>query len=253
MVMERTGAPAGMSQSLRGEYWKLVFPGYDESRGVLPHDSLTCTGSSLWKQPGFSGTLPFDRVGENDITIGGGADGIRAVWLRSHKAEDGSFAGALALVRAKGELASVFAVGASRARPKARLSLERIGTELVLLLDDDGCTGKPSSEPCDHVLKIHLVRQGRLVEAARVMLEQVDFDNDSEPPSRGRFRYHLMASPSFVQGLMRLSERVSVRDSTGREVRWAELDRVFRVEGDRLAPGDDPLWDRVYKSALAAR
>jgi hypothetical protein len=246
-------APAGMTRSLRNEYWAIVYPAYDDANHKLRPGALSCTGRSLQGEPEFAGTTPVDRPDERLITIGGGADGIRAVWLRSHRAPDGTEAGAIALVRAKDDAATVIAIGAHAGRPGARLSLERLDTELVLLVHDDGCTGKPASERCDTLLTVYLPRQGRLLPAARVVLEKVEFDVDSEPPLRGRFQYHLSTSPVFSKGVLRVVEHVSVRDQGGREVRWAEQERVYRVDVDRLEPGEEPLWARMYRPASAKR
>jgi hypothetical protein len=244
----RGSAPAGMSRSLRDEYWKIVFPAFEEQTHRLPSDTLTCTGRAILHEPAFQGATAVQQADANAITLGGGADGIKAAWLRSHVFGDGTTAGALALVRARDDSATVIAVGAYRGRQSARLSLERLGAELLLLVQDDGCVARTSTERCDSTLTIYLVRQGALAEAARVTLEQIDFDTDSEPPNRGRFRYHLTTSPSFEKSSFRLIEHVSVTDPTGREIRWAELERDRQIADDRLHPSDVPLWARMYRS-----
>jgi hypothetical protein len=240
-----------MSRSLRDEYWKIVYPGFDDKNHRLQPDSLSCTERSLLREPEFAGMTPVDRADDTMITVGGGADGIRAVWLRSHRGADGTQAGALALVRAKDDLATVFAVGTYKGRVGARLSLERLDSELVLLVHDDGCTGKARTDKCDSMLTVFLPRQGRLLLATSVALERVDFDVDSEPPLRGKFEYHLTASPVFSKGVLRVVEHVTVRDQRAKEVRWAEQERVYRIDVDRLEPAEEPLWARMFRPTIA--
>ena len=83
-----------------------------------------------------------------------------------------------------------------------------------------------------------------------MIVEQIDFDTDSELPIRGRFQYHLTASPSFIKSTLRVVERVSVADSTGREVRWAELERKYQIANDRPRPSDEPFWGRMYRARV---
>lgn len=249
----RAPTPAGVSLSLRDEYWRIVYPGFDDKRHALPPDALTCTGRALLREPAFHDTQIGRDLTDAQITRGGGADGIKAVWLRSHQAADGKVAGAVALVRVRGDLAYVVGVGAYRGSDKARLSIDRMGDELVLLVLDDGCTNAAPDKACVSTQSVFLVRQGRLVEAARLALEQVDFDVGTEPVAVGRLRYHLTASPSFVKDTLHVVEHVSVQDASGRELRWAEVERVFQVLGDTLEPSDQPLWSRLFRPETASR
>lgn len=244
--------PQGMRASLHDEYWKLVYPAFDDHRKRLPPDALACTGDPVLRTEAFRGGSVITKLTEGEITYGGGADGIKLVWLRSHSVADDQVAGAVALVRLHDEFAYVVAVGAHRGRPDARISMDRLGSELVLLVRDEGCRGRKPGQPCRSLLTVYLVRQGRLVQGAIVALEQVAI-GDGEWLGEPGMTFHLTAAPSFVNDELRVVEHVSVKNRVGREVRWAEQQRVFVVMGDVLEPSDTPLWSRVVQPRDAKR
>ncbi|MCU0692395.1 MAG: hypothetical protein MUF54_13425 [Polyangiaceae bacterium] len=252
-VLSSSSRPSGATTSLRAEYWQIVFPRFDPRTRSLPDDALACTGRPILSDAAFEGAKLQPGLDDARITLGGGADGIRAVWLRSHDAPDAASAGAVALVRVQGDAAYVIGVGAYRGRSATRLSIERLGNELLLLAFDNGCPGSPAIDPCSATETIYFVRQGRLVVATQLQLERVDFAVGSEPAATGRIRYHLTASPSFVGDALDVVEHVSVQDAGGREIRWAEVERRFLVVGDALEAVDAPLWSRVFRSTTAKR
>jgi hypothetical protein len=96
-------------------------------------------------------------------------------------------------------------------------------------------------------LTVFLVRQGRLLQGARVVTEEVALGDGVALGDVGRV-YHLTASPAFVRDEMRVVEHIRVHDALDRTTRWAELERVFLVIGDALEPSDAPLWSRVVQS-----
>lgn len=242
----------GVQVALRDEYWKLVFPSFDEANGNLPPDASTCTGAKVLEDAAFADTTVEPKLTDGEITLGGGADGIKAVWLRSHATSDGQQAGAIALVRLSGEFAYVIAVGSHRGRADARLSMERLGTEVVLLVRDEGCKKREPDMPCESLLTVYLARQGRLLRGTRVMIEQIAYGDGVSFGEVGEV-FHLIASPSFVKDELRVVEHVSVRDRFEKVTRWAELERVFIVMGDVLEPSDAPLWSRVVRPKQVSR
>ncbi|MFW5740606.1 MAG: hypothetical protein ACOC1F_09605 [Myxococcota bacterium] len=239
-----TSGPSGMQVSLRDEYWKLVFPAFDEERKSLPPGARACTGMEVLSDPAFGHTEPREELTDAEITLGGGADGIKAVWLRSHPVSEDRVAGTLALVRQQGEFAYVVAVGSRRGRKDARISLDRLGAELLLLVRDEGCKTREPGTECKSVLTVYLVRQGELIEGTEIVLEQVATGDGKTLGEPGEL-FHLTSSPSFVKDELKVVEHVSVKNRLGREIRWAELERVFVIMGDRFEPSDGPLWPRI--------
>lgn len=247
-----SAGPAGMQVALRDEYWKLVFPAFDEERKQLPPDALACTGARVLDDPAFARVTAAPKLTDGEITLGGGADGIKAVWLRSHPLSDSEVAGTLALVRQQDEFAYVVAVGSHRGRNDARISLDRLGSEVLLLVRDEGCKTREPDQGCQSLLTVYLVRQGRLLEGVRLVLEQVAIGDGKTLGEVGE-QFHLTASPSFVKDELRVVEHVSVRNRLGRETRWAELERVFIVMGNAFEPSDTPLWPRIARPKQASR
>ena len=241
-----TSGPSGMTVALRDEYWKLVFPAFDEQRGRLPADALACTGTPVLEDKTFARATMAPKLTDGEITLGGGADGIKAVWLRSHPVSESEVAGTLALVQQRDEFAYVVAVGSHRGRTNARISIDRLGSEVLLLVRDEGCKGNQPGDACESLMTVYLVRQGRLVEGAKLVLEQVAYGDGETLGERGE-KFHLTASPSFVKDELHVVEHVSVLNRLGKETRWAELERVFIVMGDVFEPSDTPLWSRVVR------
>jgi len=247
-----TSGPSGMQVALRDEYWKLVFPSFDDQRGKLPPDALTCTGVDVLEDATFARATVAAKVTDDQITLGGGADGVKAVWLRSHPVSENEVAGTLALVQQKDEFVYVVAVGSHRGRPNARISLDRLGSEVLLLVRDEGCKGRQPDDACESLLTVYLARQGRLVKGASIALEQVAFGDGETFGERGE-QFHLTSSPSFVKDELRVVEHVSVSNRLGRETRWAELERVFVIMGDVFEPSDTPLWSKVVRPKHVSR
>ena len=244
---------AFMRQLSDEQYWKLVFPRYDELLGVLPETALTCTGQSVFKEPAFEGSSPRSapiRPATGDLVFGGGANRIKVVWLKTHIRPDGDAVGVLAIVRTIDDYAEVYAVGAYRGNPKqSRFGLERMGSELLVTALDDRCTGRNPSDPCDTTLMAYLPWSGVLKELAQIPLQRVRFATDSEPGASGKIEYTLVTSPSFKADGIELLEQVSAKDADGHELRKAEHQRTLAWTHDRIAATDSSIWDRVFTNA----
>ena len=242
--------PAFMRQLTEEEYWKLVFPGYDEQAGILPQSPLTCTGQGAFKHPAFEGSeanaAPL-RPQSGDLVFGGGANRIKVVWFKTHTRPDGDAVGVLALVRTVDEYAEMYALGAYRGNPKqSRFGLERMGSELLVTALDDRCTGRGVNDPCDTTLVTYLPWSGQLKELAQIPLQRVRFATGSEPGVSGKIEYTLVTSPSFKAHGIELLEQVAAKDSEGRELRKAEHLRTLSWANDRMTASADSLWDRIF-------
>lgn len=239
----------GMTRSLKDrDYWRMVFPGYDEKTTSLADDARSCNGAvsipTLLESQPAGLRVP---VGESDVKVGGGADRLKIVWLRMRDEKDGTWTGALALLRAFDSSTEVYAVGKLRANPdKTKLYLERIGPELVVVALDEECNGKVITA-CGNSMSVFAPREGALLRIGAFLTERIAYGSGTEGGISGRLEYHLTTSPAFIPGGVKLIESVKVTDELGREVRKAELERMyFYRPDDVMSPSDDPLWPRVY-------
>jgi hypothetical protein len=241
---------AVMRQLTDEQYWKLVFPEYDEQAGILPDSPLTCTGQSPFKQAAFQGSEPAStplRPKTGDLVFGGGANRIKVVWLKTHVRPDGDAVGVIAIVRTVGDYAEMYAIGAYRGNAKqSRFGLERMGPELLVTALDDRCTGRGASDPCDTTLVAYLPWAGELKELAQIPLQRVRYATGSEPGTSGKLEYTLVTSPSFKANGIELLEQVSAKDGEGHELRKAERQRTLAWSNDRMSANEGSLWDRVF-------
>mgnify|MGYP001288840301 CR=1 FL=1 len=248
----QTARGMGLTTLKEDEYWELVFPSFERPRQALPDKALSCTGRTVFDDPAFKGatrvaTYPAP-VSEGDILVGSGGDRLRVVWLRTHRDPDGLEVGPLALVRAKQDFGEVYAVGAYKGRTSRPLfQLERIGLEAVVSVQDEDCTRKDYKigTPCESTQTLFLPRKGVLQNLATFSTERRAFVSRGEPGSSGMVEYHLTAAPKFGDKGVVLSEQIVAIDEGGRELRHAEIERVFLLDDVRLTPSEEPLWPRI--------
>ena len=244
----KTGYARSMSET---GYWRLVFPTFDAEKLSLPEDAVPCTGRNVLGDPAFKGGEWIRRyplaVEEGEILLGSGGDRIKALWMRTHRFPDGTEAGPLALVRPKEDSAEVYAVGVYRGLTKRPyFSLERIGPEIVITVQDEGCTGNLKSEPCRSITSVYLPRKGELVRLTAFTTDHRDYVDAGEPGAPGHIEYRLSSSAKYVPEGIKLFEQITAKDEAGRELRHAELERVFTLRDVELVPSEDSLWPRVF-------
>ncbi len=242
----------GATRSLREpEYWKLVFPDFDDQAFTLPSDPHVCTGQRLLAAPELQGAKPRAKLDEGDALLGAGGDRLKVVWLRSHETGDGKAAGALALARGLETNAEAYAVGAFKALPsKTRLGIERVGPEVVVTAIEDTCTGRPPQSACDQTLHAFLAWRGRLVKIAEIATEKVAYATDSEPGIPGRIEYHLTTAVEWSPQGVRVLEQVRARTADGKELRKIELDRMLVLDrGNPAKTTAEPLWPKIFPSS----
>lgn len=249
-----SGAPsAGVVRSLREEQiWSLVYPGFDPSKGALPEGARACTGRMPLEKDVTEGTsTPID---EGAISLGGGSDRLKIAWLRSHTFPDGSVGGAVALLRTFEGTAEVYAVGSYHGRPKTLFMTERMGPEVVIVAQNDGCTGRAEGTPCETMLTVFRPRFGVLERIADIAQERVTYTTNDEPGIRGKVEHRLSSSAQFVEGGIRVLEQILVRDALGREIRRAELERSYTFAPDgTMVVDEDSLWSRLVTSSPRPR
>ncbi len=249
--------PRATMRNLKEEqYWELVFPSFEGPRKSLPSKAIACQGRDVFADPLFEGATRVDEypapVADGEILMGSGGDRLRVLWMRTHRTASGLDVGPLALVRTKEDFAEVYAVGAYRGRTKRPLfGLERMGVEAVVTVKDEACTGPDykAGAPCESTLAAFLPRRGVLENLAVFSTERRDFVHEGEPGSTGTVEYHLTSGVKFVDGGAMLYEQVIAQDEGGRELRHAELERVFKQLDARLVPNEEPLWPRIFPAA----
>lgn len=242
---------AGTLRNLREEeYWKLVFPSYDASHHELDPSAAACTGTAIFADPVFAGGATRGtpmKIEDGDILYGNGGDHVRIVWMRTHRWQDGSEAGPIALVRARDDFAEVYAVGVfKRAATQSAFQAERLGEEFLVSATDDGCEGLAPTKECVTKLTLLLPRFGRLVQVAAIDTEKRAYATGGEPGVQGPVEYRLTTSPQYGVGGVKLFEEVQATDSAGRLVRSTELERMLVLRDGKMEPTGEGIWDRVY-------
>ena len=157
--------------------------------------------------------------------------------------------GPLALVRTREDFAEVYAVGTYRGHTKRpTFGLERVGYEALVTVKDDECTGpdRKAGTRCDSTLSVYLPRRGVLEHLATFSTERHDFVVRGEPGASGSIEYRLSAGAKFVETGITLFEQIIATDEAGRELRHAELERVFTLADTHLNANEDPLWPRIF-------
>jgi hypothetical protein len=243
---------AFIRQLTEDQYWKLVFPSFDDKKMELSPDATDCTGKPVLADWQLKDADPIRgtplKIQEGDVVFGAGGDRLKVVWLRSHKFADGDYGGAIALVRTMDNHVEAYGVGILRGRPqRMRLQLERMGPEVIITATDEGCVGSDPQSPCESRLTVFLPRRGRLMNIADIPLERRAFGTSTELGMKGKIEYRMTTAPEFKEGTIKMFEQVLVRDDRGRELRKAELFRVFMLQDDgQMIANETSLWPRIY-------
>lgn len=244
----------GLARNLKEEqYWEAVFPSFEKDKLTLPDRALTCTGRTVFDDPQFKDAERTNvypaPVSDGDIMLGSGGDRLKVAWMRTHRTPEGYEVGPLVLARAKDDFAEVYAIGVYRGRTKRPyFGMERIGLEPVVTVADEDCT-RPDRRPstsCESTLAVYLPRKGVLVHLATFATEKRAYAVAGEPGAPGLIEYRLGAAPKFEEHGILLSEQILAIDEGGRELRHAELERVFKLDDTRLIPNEEALWPRVF-------
>ena len=240
----------GVRSALKeAEYWSLVFPSFEADRMHLPADALACNGAPVFQDQLFSDSSPRHgepgEVEEGDILYGGGGAQLKLAWFRTHVASDGSSVGPLAMVRALDGLGEVYAVGVHRSRARTRLSLERMGSDVVAAAADEGCLERAEGQPCESRLTLYLPWRGELRQVAQIALERIGYGVDSEPGMSGRVEYRLVSTLDYKDRGVVVLEQITATDSLGRELRRAELEFLYALEDGTLKSSGESLWPLV--------
>jgi hypothetical protein len=245
--LERT--TSGVSKIEPADYWKMVLPGFDEGSSTVDAGSNDCAGRPAFAEQDLlsaegprAGSLPAKP---DHAVVTPGPDGFRVVWLRTFEFADGSSAGPLALVRSREGYAEVYGVGALRGKLKTtRLSLERMGSRILVTATDEGCGEAKPGQGCQTAFTVYVLGAGRLNRAAQLPLDRIDYRPFAGLP--GLSKYRLTATPVFQEKGMRVVEQVLVQDPNQGTVRKSDLERVYKLTARGQLETDVPsLWNQV--------
>lgn len=247
----------GVSKVEPEDYWKMVLPAFDVGSSSVDSGSNDCAGRPAFAEKDLlaaegprTGSLPAKA---DHAVVTPGPDGFRVVWLRTFDFPDGSSAGPLALVRSREGYAEVYGTGAFRGKLKStRLSLERMGSRILVTATDEGCGGdvKPG-QPCETAYTVFVLGGGRLNRAASLPLDRVDYR--PFPGLPGLSKYKLTATPVFQEKGMRVVEQVLVQDPNQGTVRKSDLERVYKLSPSGQLESNVPsLWAQVAGEAASS-
>jgi hypothetical protein len=170
--LERHGA-AGVVSSLKPEdYWEMVLPGFDAGTNSIDRAVPDCAGrkwalSRALRDAEGSRSGPIG-VKADAAVVTPGPDGLKVVWLRTHRFAGAQAGGPIALLRPREGYAEVYAIGIHRgSADKSRFGVERMGPNVLVTATDDGCSGVPPHQDCETTFDVYLMRAGRLSPAAR--------------------------------------------------------------------------------------
>ena len=255
----RKGEAAGTARRLKDEQiFKLVFPAFDDGQKVLPR-STTCTEYSIFDDKALAGGAPKGgwpvHMQDGQILQGSGGDRIKVVWLRVEEWPDGTVGGPLGIIRGSEHFAELYAVTPFRGRPdRMRLATERLGGELLVTAEEDGCTGHQTGKSCETLLHVFLPRQGGLQRVVDVPVERIAYGANGERAehgAQGKLEYHMTSSTRVQPDGLHLSENMEVKDESGQVIRKADLERVFTMSDKGLTSSEGSLWERIAKTELA--
>jgi hypothetical protein len=240
---------SGVSKVEPADYWKMVLPSFDAGSSTVDVGANDCSGRPAFSEQELlsaegprAGSLPAKP---DHAVVTPGPDGFRVVWLRTFDFADGSSAGPLALVRSREGYAEVYGTGSLRGKLKTtRLSLERMGSRILVTATDEGCGEVKPGQGCETAFTVFVLGGGRLTRAASLPLDRVDYR--PFPGLPGLSKYRLTATPVFQDKGMRVVEQVLVQDPNQGTVRKSDLERVYKLApGGQLESNVPSLWTQV--------
>lgn len=240
---------SGVSKIEPNDYWKMVLPSFDAGSSSVDVSSNDCAGRPAFAERDLlaaegprSGSVPAKP---EHAVVTPGPDGFRVVWLRTFDFGDGSSVGPLALVRSREGYAEVYGTGSLRGKVKTtRLSLERMGSRILVTATDEGCAEPKPGQGCETAFTVYVLGAGRLNRAASLPLDRVEYR--PFPGLPGLSKYRLTATPVFQDQGMRVVEQVLVQDPNQGTVRKSDMERVFKLSaGGELVPNAPSLWTEV--------
>lgn len=249
------GAGAGNRvRELDAEQWVgVVVPQFDRDTGLEP-TAVDCTGNYVFANESLrDGATPRDWplvIDPEDVVMQTGPNGMKTLWVRSIRFDNGDEGGPIAMVRAVGDSADVFAVGSFRGPANTKITPARLGNDMIVVAETKECP--PDGIDCRKRAYFFLPRRGRLIQSSVIDLERTAIvPSVSE---RGLFtEYKLRTDVTYKPDGILLLEQLRVRIThtdvptldSDRQLRTVEFSRMLKVERDSMFSTNDPLWERV--------
>ncbi len=248
----------------------LVVRGWDPRTRMATSPAIDCEGRQIaWVGPGLACAdnnlaqtlLPPRPLGAEDVVVSQLGPERQLVWVLTNRYASGDASGPVALVERTRRALLVRAQGVLRAFPqKARLRLEKMGKEQLLVAEGERCGAAGTS--CDRTARILAVRgdrfqpvtfvdeRGGCVAPGLVFLLREESDRLE---SGWRRRYELASTLTFGAEGISVQEQVVIRDvdprnpsAPGRLFRRAEGDYTARPQPDgRFLTTGMPLWSAM--------
>lgn len=246
---------SGVSKIEPNDYWKMVLPSFDAGSASVDVSSTDCAGRPAFAEKDLlsaegprAGSVPAKA---DHAVVTPGPDGFRVVWLRTFDFADGSSVGPLALVRSREGYAEVYGTGSLRGKLKTtRLSLERMGSRILVTATDEGCAEPKPGQGCETAFTVFVLGSGRLNRAASLPLDRVEYR--PFPGLPGLAKYRLTATPVFQDKGMRVVEQVLVQDPNQGTVRKSDMERIFKLAPNGELQSNAPsLWSEVAADRAA--
>ncbi|MDI1449962.1 hypothetical protein [Polyangium sp. 6x1] len=249
----RGGRGKAVVRTLEPDQWaEIAFPGFNADKGLNPTD-VDCTGHYAFANESLRGGISEKgwprKLDVEEVDVRSGPNGLRTLWYRVLKFENGDEGGPILLARAVDDRAEIYAIGSFRGPAKSQITPVRLGDDNLVVAEAKRC---PDPDDCRKQAHMFLARRGRLIEAAKVDIERVQVL--PSVTERGLYaRYQLRTDVSYKPNGIQLLEQVKVsiihyedpnRDSD-RALRKVEFSRFLKVERDALFSSNDPLWERV--------
>ena len=243
--LPRASTPGAVVSLSSEEYWALLLPSYDSGARTVDPGALDCSGRQSLARLSPPETKRI-RVDPEKVTLAGGADGMKLVWLQSHPLSDGVFEGLMAITRQRESYMEVYAVGIHRGLPAGtRFTLQRMGPRLVVEAVQETCTGKGGDRRCNASTSVYLMTTGALRHSANFPIEQV-----VRVPGRddyGSVEYRFSASAEYRDTSIELNEHLSVTAQGQGETRSSDLQRALRLQNGQLLASGESLWTKTQR------
>jgi len=239
------GTTPGAVVSLRpDEYWPILLPSFDRNARTVDPNAPDCSGRLSLSNLSTQGTESV-RVDPQKATVAPGADGMKIVWLQSHRVGEDMYEGLLALTRQRESYMEVYAVGIHRGRPDGtRFALQRMGPRYVVEGTQEDCSGDGGERRCRAAAFVYLVGTGSLRPAASFPVEQTA---RSMQRDGNQLDFRFSASTEYKDTAIELTEHLSVSAKGQGEIRVSDLERAFRLEAGQLVASGESLWTKTLR------